>query len=123
MATKKGTQTVRDIRPDLRERIRRAVLAREDADAEILMLTKLLDREEREFGSNNQRGKSPPSLSLPLFILGQLRMKDMSKDDMRIYAQDAGYKADGRSIHATVVNLRRGGKISEIAPGLYTLDE
>jgi hypothetical protein len=41
-------------------------------------------------------------------------MRPQGKEDLRHSAANAGYDVDGRSIHATTVNLVRGGKVVEL---------
>jgi hypothetical protein len=47
-------------------------------------------------------------------VLKALQAKPHTKEELRQAAEHAGYDVDGRSIHATTVNLLRGGKIIEI---------
>lgn len=87
-------------------------------DDEVLMLTKLLDREEQRFGATVQE-VAAAQLSLPSFILDALMARQMGKEELRAKAEAAGFDPDGRSIHATLVNLQRGGKVTEISPGVF----
>jgi hypothetical protein len=119
----------RDIRSDIRDRMREAEAEREhhlkkaeEADQEAKVLARLLEKEEARF-SNGGAFSVPkePEESLADFLLKLLEVRPMNKSEMREYAVRSGYVGDGRSIHATVVNLSRTGKIQEIAEDVYAI--
>lgn len=114
-----------DIRPDLRMRLENATAARNQAreqlgfyESEVRALTQLLALEDQRFGSFPQQ-KEERRPDLPAFIFEKLQKNRMSKDGIRQIVQKAGYDVDGRSIHATLVNLIRGGKVREDGAGTY----
>jgi hypothetical protein len=120
----------RDIRPDLKDRLRHELTIRDDLSAktknnndaiESLML--LLDRENARYSNTNSIKE--PDLPIDEFVLKALSTRPMSKDDLREAALGAGYLTDsdspGRSIHAVTVNLGRSSKIKEIEPGIFAL--
>jgi hypothetical protein len=126
----------RDIRADLKERLRTAVVSRDDFlakakefDSEIDLLTKLLDQEERRFGQKVEveKGSSDERAPLQDFLLKKLAHNEMTKDDMKVFAEHAGYFSSGasagRSIHSTLLNLIRSGKVTTVAEGIYALSE
>jgi hypothetical protein len=121
--TRKREKPHRDIRSDLKERLKFATGKRAELDADIELLTKLLDREERRYGLLKPRSKESAQKPLAEFLLDKMRIGGMTKDDMRIYAADAGYFEDGQSparvIHATVLNLTKANKIYDIGGGLF----
>jgi hypothetical protein len=106
---------LRDIRSDLRDRLREAVVNHkfhldkaEEFKIEAETLTRLLDREEARFSKQNSvAAPKEPVESLTDYILNLLGMRPMGKGELREYAERAGYPGDGRSIHATLVNLSR----------------
>jgi hypothetical protein len=116
----------RDIRPDLRERLRsttaeleqvRAIT--EDLEKAIQILEQMLAAEESRFTPREATQTKPPEDSLPDFVFQSLRTGTRTKDDLRWMANQAGYEVDGRSIHATLVNLTRSGKAIEVSEGQY----
>jgi hypothetical protein len=123
---KTATAPFRDIRPDLRERLRsttaeldqlRAIT--ENLEKTVQILEQMLAAEEHRFTPDQAAQTKPPEESLPEFIFQNLRTGPRSKDDLRWIANRAGYDVDGRSIHATLVNLLRSGKAVEISDGQY----
>jgi hypothetical protein len=123
------TDDFRDIRPDLKERLREAVEGRDfhaakasEYDKEVDDLVRQLDREEARFSNRELvAATKEPEAPLTDFILKTLEIRPMSKDDLREYATNEGYDVDGRSIHATLVNLSRTDKIKELAGGVFGL--
>ena len=122
------SQNLRDIRPDLRERLRVATAERdhmrsiiETLEATVKLLDQMLAAEERRFGSPAAAGE--PQESLAEFILATLRASTHTKDSLRFLAEKAGYHIDGRSIHATLVNLTKSGKAEEIRDGEFCARE
>lgn len=117
----------RDIRTDLKARLIAATAKRdeqqklvEELDNEVLLLTKMLDQEERRFGA--AKIEQPPTQApLPDFIVESLSRGKMDKDDLRHFAETKGIAVDGRSLHATLINLIRAGKIKEVEEGFYDL--
>jgi hypothetical protein len=113
---------MKDIRPDLRERLRAAAVERDqlrphlaELEAEIALLEKVIEREDRRF---RPAGSSPQD-SLADFLMENLRRGIATKDGLRAVAEGAGYEVDGRSIHATLVNLIKSGKAVEFNEGEY----
>jgi len=94
-------------------------------ETEVDVLTKLLDREEARF-SNLKPNSTPakePEEPLADYIVKLLDMRPMGKAEIREYAERAGYQGDGRTFHATLVNLSRTARIREIAEDVYSLPE
>jgi hypothetical protein len=127
MAIKMRVSSYRDIRSDLKERMVLAAGQRDEHqklaeafDEEVLLLTKLLDQEERRFGTPRVEQTAMPS-SLSAFIVESLSRGRMDKDGLRQFAEISGLAIDGRSLHATLINLLRSGKIKEVDEGLYDL--
>ena len=119
---KKPEPALKDIRPDLRERLRGAAVERDqlrprlqELDGTIALLEKLLEQEERRFKPPN----STPQDSLANFVMENLARGIATKDALRAVAEGAGYEVDGRSIHATLVNLIKSGKAVEFNEGQY----
>jgi hypothetical protein len=127
MTIKSRQPTYRDIRDDLKARMISAAAKRDEyekqlkaLDEEVLMLTKLLDQEERRFGTREpEAGESSETLST--FILESLARGRMNKDGLRHFAESKGLTVDGRSLHATVINLVRSGKVKQASDGFYDL--
>jgi hypothetical protein len=120
----------RDIRSDLEDRIGDATINRDRALAQakeyeddIALLKRMLDRENARY-QRAINGKPKPTLPLDAFIEQHLKMRPMNKNDLWDYADKAGYDVDGRSIHATTMNLLRGGRIKEFpaaGSGVYAV--
>ncbi|WP_316235048.1 MULTISPECIES: hypothetical protein [unclassified Bradyrhizobium] len=130
-----------DIRQMLRSRLETATAARKRAsqllgelDAEVSALQRLLRLEEMRHGAleepkdkeelplvkpaEEQQGERP---DLSEFLRGALEKYVMlSKPRLRRMAHEAGYDIDGRSIHATLTNLIRVGKVVQTPDGMYT---
>ncbi len=127
MPIKSIHQPYRDIRADLKARLIATKAKRdeqqklvEELDSEALLLTKMLDQEERRFGA--AKADQPPAQApLPDIIVESLARGKMDKDGLRHFAESKGIVVDGRSLHATLINLIRGGKIREVEEGLYDL--
>ncbi|WP_454626540.1 hypothetical protein [Bradyrhizobium cenepequi] len=119
---KKPDIQLKDIRPDLRERIRAAAVERDqlrprlqELDGTIALLEKLLEQEDQRFRPVG----IAPSDSLGDFLLEKMRRGVSTKESLRAVAEEAGYDVDGRSIHATLVNLIKSGKAVETGEGQY----
>jgi hypothetical protein len=119
---KKPDPQLKDIRPDLRERLRTAMVERDqlrprllELEAEIAVLEQMIEQENRRF----QPPPSAPEDSLADFLLEKMRLGTSSKDGLRAVAEAAGYDVDGRSIHATLVNLIKSGKAVEFGEGQF----
>jgi hypothetical protein len=116
-----------DIRPDLKERLAKAMVSRDQArealgfyEAEVRALTQLITLEDQRFAEPEEievEAKELPDLSV--FMLEKLRKNRTNKDTLRQAAVAAGYDVDGRSIHATLVNLVRAGKVQEDSTGFF----
>jgi hypothetical protein len=116
----------RDIRPDLRERLRSTTAEldqlhaiTENLEKTVQILEQMLATEERRFNPEPTTKKGPPEEPLPEFVMQSLRSGPHSKDDLRWMAEQAGYEVDGRNIHATLVNLLKSGRAVEISEGQY----
>jgi hypothetical protein len=119
---KKTESNLKDIRPDLRERHRAAVVERDqlrprlnELDGTIALLEQMIEQENRRF----QPTPSTPQDSLADFLMEKMLYGISSKDGLRAEAEGAGYDVDGRSIHATLVNLIKSGKAVEIGEGQF----
>ncbi|MFH6781495.1 MULTISPECIES: hypothetical protein [Methylobacterium] len=141
---------MRDIRPDLKERLAELDSRMSTLVAEYNRRKNELDKEfaERERELNDERSAtgallaieqrrhgdatapSSPTLTMGLadFLLNETRKKEMaSKDDLRSAAALAGYfpngESGGRAVHTTLLNLVRAGRLAEAADGLYYAPE
>jgi hypothetical protein len=118
---------LRDIRPDLRERLRQAVARHQslltqtsEAAADVDMLQRMIEREDQRLNVRQAlAAPQKPTEELADFMFKAIRMRPQSKEDLRHSVTGAGYDVDGRSIHATTVNLLRRGKIVEISKGVF----
>lgn len=124
--TKTPSAAFRDIRPDLRERLRsstaelgqmRGII--ENLEKAVEVLEQMLAEEERRFNPADTTKKSTPTKPLADFVMHSLRTGMRSKDDLRWMAVQAGYDVDGRSIHATLVNLMKRNEAAEISDGQF----
>jgi hypothetical protein len=109
---------MRDIRADLRERLRLLEARRaelqitlKDLDEETAAIMRMLDAEDRRFPPVPDNGQAMPEKILTEFIYEELVRRRMSKKEIRVVVEGAGYKVDGRSVHLTLVNLERNGRI------------
>ncbi len=109
---------MRDIVTDLKDRLREVVTQRDeyldkakelDRLVEALML--LIDAEHKRSQPDENRPR--PDEALPEFIFKTIRTRPINKTDLHRAALTAGYRVDGRSIHATTVNLVRSGRVVE----------
>jgi hypothetical protein len=117
----------RDIRPDLRERLRstsaeleqvRGIIGNLEKAVEIL--EQMLAAEEQRFNPEVPTKRGPPEAPLSEFLVQSMLTSGLkTKEDLRWMAEQAGYEVDGRSIHATLVNLIKSAKAVEIGPGQY----
>lgn len=119
---KKSEPNLKDIRPDLRERLRAAAVERDqlrprlqELDGTIALLERLIEQEDQRF----RPAGVAPSDSLGDFLLEKMRRGISTKESLRAVAEEAGYDVDGRSIHATLVNLIKSGRAVEIGEGQY----
>ena len=137
---------MRDIRPDLKERLseldtRMSTLVAEynrrknDLDKEFAAreadlnderhaASALFQIEQRRHGEAN--APSAPNLTLGLadFLIREATKRGpMQKDDLRAAAVLAGYfpegESGGRAVHTTLLNLVRSGRLGETNDGLY----
>lgn len=116
---------LRDIRSDLRDRLRVATAQRDHIRSTIAALEKtvelleqMLAQEEQNYAAAN--GSSKEKLpDLAVFMLDKLRTGHRTKDSLRLAAEEAGYEIDGRSIHATLVNLIKRNEAVEVSEGQY----
>jgi hypothetical protein len=121
---------MRDIVPDLKERLRGFVEQRDQfldqanaLEPKIDLLMRMVELEQqRQEGFNGQNAEAlqQPDDILPDFVLKAIQHRPMTKADLLHSAASAGYKRiDGRHIHATILNLLRGGKIVEKTEGVF----
>lgn len=95
-----------------------------DAKEEFLALETILRLEEKKNGVQSDEG-STQRLPLAEFFLTALHANGpLSKDDLRDQAERVGYFADGdpsgRTVHVTLLNLCRAGRVVEVGSGIYT---
>jgi hypothetical protein len=117
---------LRDIRSDLKDRLRVATAQRDHMrsaigtlEKAVELLEQMLAQEEHNYAAANGSAKAKPMASLPDFIVDKLGTGHSTKDSLKLAAVEAGYKVDGRSIHATLVNLIKTGRATEIGEGRY----
>jgi hypothetical protein len=117
---------MRDIRIDLKERLaameaeRDATLAKaRELDERIAALTKVLDTEDIFSQPKNEKEKPRPEKSIADFVYEQLALRRMNKDEVHAVVARAGYDNGRRSIHLTLVNLERTGRIRCGRDGIY----
>jgi hypothetical protein len=77
----------------------------------------LAQEEQRYAAANGSPKEKLPDLSE--FMLDKLRTGHRTKDSLRLAAEEAGYEIDGRSIHATLVNLIKRNEAVEVSEGQY----
>jgi hypothetical protein len=120
----------RDIRSDLKDRLKLALEQRNyhEAKAKELSavadeLAHVLERENARFPGDTAQAITAPTIPLDDFVLQELTTSPMTKEQLRECATKAGYNNDnlGRSIHAVTLNLTRGGKISEVSGILHAI--
>jgi hypothetical protein len=124
---KTASAPLRDIRPDLRERLRSTTAEMDhlrgivgDLEKTVQILEQMLAAEEQRFNPQVPTKKGPPTEPLAEFLIENMAASGLkSKDEMRRMAEQAGYDVDGRSIHATLVNLIKSGRAVEIGPGQF----
>lgn len=135
---------VRDIRNDLRERLadldrkqaqqtshyqseilriedehRSAIKAIEMERAALKQLLSIEDQ--RSATSTNFTMRSDPSIPLAEFLIAKVRMcGQMEKEELRAAADEAGY-TDGRTFHATLMNITKGGRLQQFKDGRYSI--
>ena len=133
---------MRDIRNDLRERLAAIFermadeTAKFEAQADAYhRVTDALSRERDTVRSmlaiEDERNGGPitvmpPMFRLPLpdFLVEAVKTHGpMSKDDIRRIAADGGYmeEANGRTIHSTLMNAVRGGRLRQRDDGFYII--
>jgi hypothetical protein len=123
---------MRDIRDDLRERLRtiedeRAALqaAMKAKGDEALAIMQLLDFEDKRFPAESADASPPPEKPAADFIVDLARDQRLSKDEIRDALERAGYlrgaETPGRVVHATLVNLERANRIMVDSDGKYSV--
>ena len=118
---------MRDIRADLCERLASMEAQRaeiqvkaKELDERIAALMKMLDVEEQLFAKNEAvKFKERPQQLLSEFVYDRLAERPMNKQEIRVTAERAGYDVGGRSIHLTLVNLARFGRVHCRQDGRY----
>ncbi len=119
----------RDILAELKDRLREAIVERDEylakvGETEKLVeaLTFLIDIEQQRLQPGAEAKSPEPSEALASFLFKELQVRSMTKDEMRFAAAKAGYDVDGRSIHAITVNMARTGRIKELSGGKFSVD-
>jgi hypothetical protein len=118
--------SLRDIRPDLEARLLSAQKSFDEHSAkaksagdEVAELTRMLERENQRFAPT-RTAKAAPADSLTDYLFARLKEGSrLTKEQLRVLALEAGYNIDGRSIHATVMNLLKSGFVSDDGNGTY----
>lgn len=120
---------MRDIRDDIRERLAAVEHKRQDFLAALkaqddikAALEKLLELEEARTRSgtvvNGNNHEKTPTIPVADFLVGLLRERPRTKEELSELAARAGYYPDaeavGRAIHMTIVNMERSGRIHEV---------
>lgn len=88
------------------------------------LVAKLLEIRARNRSNEIPEVPTPPHLE-PVtkvgdFIIAALKATGpKTKEQLRDMASDAGYRVNGRQIHAVVLNVLRAGKIVELQDGVY----
>lgn len=141
---------MREIRPDLRERLEAAIkLQKEERDDFERKLKALEQDHRRRLDSlgryraaleqllafeSERAGVAPPTLTqklaalVPLgdFLVAKLQGHGpMEKDQLRAEAKLTGYFAagDGRTFHVTLMNIKTGGRVVQLPDGRYVCAE
>jgi hypothetical protein len=143
-----GDSQMRDIRPDLRERLAAVIEQQADASAEFERKQTALQQDYRgRFDAlgreraaleqllmveSERSGIAPPTLAqkiktlVPLgdFLIAKTQQQgSMSKEQLRKEALLAGYFADGdsdgRTFHVTLMNIKKGGRLVQLPDGNY----
>ena len=83
----------------------------------------MLAQEDQRYAAANGAVKPKPTGKFPEFVLETLRAGHRTKDTLKLAAVEAGYAVDGRSIHATLVNLIKRGQAVELGDGKYGVAE
>ena len=104
----------------------------EDAKIALAGYRRLLDLENRrvhDMTGQPEQPEQPATAKAPLVDFLCAAMADRgakSKDELRDLAQAAGYFGPGdggRAIHATMVNLVRGGRVRELSDGKFMVQQ
>jgi hypothetical protein len=125
---------MRDIRRDLKERLssleeRRAQLQAtlKVIEDESAVLMRLLDYEDHRFPSEQTNIEQSDRPVLGEFITQHLHSRPMTKPEIRALTERAGYLAKsespGRTIHLTMVNMERFGRVRKRHDGRYEIRE
>jgi hypothetical protein len=117
---------IRDIRQDLRERLRTLEAQRDklhvelkEAEQQIGVLMHMLEIEDRRFADKAPSEVRKPMTKLSDFIYGELGRRRMTKEEVKIVAERAGYENVGRGVHLTLVNMEKSGRIRLVADNKY----
>jgi hypothetical protein len=141
-----GDSSMRDIRPDLRERLTAVIERLGDETAEFERKQTALQQDYKRrldalgreraaleqllMAESERAGNAPPTLAqklitlVPLgdFLVAKVQAHGpMEKDQLRSEAKLAGYFADGdgRTFHITLMNIKNGGRIVQLPDGRY----
>jgi hypothetical protein len=83
-----------------------------ELDEHIATLMQMLDMEDRRFPKQTTEENSvSPEKQIGEFVYDELGRRRMNKQEIRTVVESAGYNVGGRSIHLTLVNLERFGRI------------
>ena len=132
--SRRKNRRLRDIRPDLKERIAakrhekaQALATAQKADEDIATLERMISEESGRIAGDSVRlsfaagaaevNYGTPKLPLDDFIMGQLQSGPKLKEELRESAEAAGYfkataTSPGRVIHATVLHLVRDRRVA-----------
>ncbi len=86
------------------------------------LVAKLLVLEDRRFGGppSVPSDKTAPVVPLADYVVQVARATGpKTKDEFKALAEEAGYAADGRRLHATLVNVTRTGRLQQLEDGRY----
>jgi hypothetical protein len=117
---------IRDIRQDLRERLRALETQRDklhvdlkEAEQQIGVLMNMLEIEDRRFPPQASSDQQKPTKRLSDFIFEELGRRRMTKEEIKIAAEKNGYENVGRGVHVTLVNMEKSGRIHVVADNKY----
>jgi hypothetical protein len=109
---------MRDIRHDLRERLRTLEAQRDqlhanlkDAESQIAILMQMLEIEDRRYLEHSPSDIRKPTKKLNDFIYEELARRRMTKDEIKAVAERAGYEKVGRGVHLNLVNMEKSRRI------------
>jgi hypothetical protein len=102
-------ERIRVIEDEFRSEVREIESLRE-------AISNVLAIEDRLHGEHSEE----PSVPIADFLVrAAAKYGPRSKEQFRAMAKEAGYVVDGRTIHATVVNIVRGGRLEMLEDGRF----